>query len=80
MKLAVVVVESSKADATVDRLVAQGFRVTRLASSGGFLRRGNTTLLIGLEAHQLTHARDSVHQTAPGSLLLALDLDHYERL
>lgn len=80
MKLAVFVVEGSKTDATVDRLVAQGFRVTRLASSGGFLRRGNTTLLVGMEEHQLPQARDLVHQTAPGSLLLALDLDRYERL
>ncbi len=80
MKLAVFVVERSKADAAVDRLVAQGFRVTRLASSGGFLRRGNTTLLIGLDEHQLVQARDLIHDVAPGSLLLALDLDRYERL
>lgn len=80
MKLAVFVVEGSKADATVDRLVAQGFRVTRLASSGGFLRRGNTTLLVGMEEHQIPQARDTVHATAPGSLLLALELDQYERL
>jgi len=80
MKLAVFVVERSRADAAVDRLVAQGFRVTRLASSGGFLRRGNTTLLIGLDEHQLAQARDLIHDVAPGSLLLSLDLDRYERL
>lgn len=80
MKLVVFVVERSKADAAVERLVAHGFRVTRLASSGGFLRRGNTTLLIGLEEYQLAQARDLMHEVAPGSLLLALDLDQYERL
>jgi uncharacterized protein YaaQ len=51
-----------------------------LASSGGFLRRGNTTLLIGLDEHQLVQARDLIHEVAPGSLLLSLDLDRYERL
>jgi uncharacterized protein YaaQ len=80
MKLAVFVVDDARADATVDALVAQGFRVTRLASTGGFLRRGNTTLLVGIEERDLDSARDIVHTTAPGALLLALDLDHYERL
>jgi uncharacterized protein YaaQ len=80
MKLAVFVVEDSKADASVDSLVAQGFRVTRLASTGGFLRRGNTTLLVGIEEQDLDKARRLIHDSAPGSLLLALDLDRYERL
>lgn len=80
MKLAVFVVANSKADASVDALVAQGFRVTRLASTGGFLRRGNTTLLVGLEEHELDRARSLVHESAPGALLLSLDLDRYERL
>ncbi len=80
MKLAVFVVNNSKADVSVDALVAQGFRVTRLASTGGFLRRGNTTLLVGLEEHELERARSLVHEAAPGALLLSLDLDRYERL
>lgn len=80
MKLAVFVVDDSKADASVDALVAQGFRVTRLASTGGFLRRGNTTLLVGIEEHEVERARTLVHESAPGSLLLALDLERYERL
>jgi uncharacterized protein YaaQ len=80
MKLAVFVVDNSKADASVDALVAQGFRVTRLASTGGFLRRGNTTLLVGLEDHQIDRARGIVHETAPESLLIAVDLERYERL
>ncbi len=80
MKLVVFVVDNSKADATVDALVAQGFRVTRLASTGGFLRRGNTTLLVGVDEHELDRARSIVHDIAPGALLLAIDLEHYERL
>ncbi|PLS79804.1 MAG: hypothetical protein CYG59_11140 [Chloroflexi bacterium] len=80
MKLAVFVVEHSKADASVDALVAQGFRVTRLASTGGFLRRGNTTLLVGIDEHEIERARQLVHDAAPGSLLLTMDLERYERL
>ena len=80
MKLAVFVVENNRVDATVDALVAQGFRVTRLASTGGFLRRGNTTLLVGIEETELDRAKSVVHAKAPGSVFLTLDLDRYERL
>jgi uncharacterized protein YaaQ len=34
-------------------LVAQQFAITRISSMGGFLRRHNTTLVIGVEDHQL---------------------------
>ncbi len=80
MKLAMFVVDDARIDATVDALVGQGFRVTRLASTGGFLRRGNTTLLVGVDEHELDRARSIVHDIAPGALLLAIDLEHYERL
>ena len=80
MKLAMFVVDDSRVDATVDALVAQGFRVTRLASTGGFLRRGNTTLLVGLEEAEVDRAKNVVHTKAPGSFFIALDLDRYERL
>ena len=80
MKLAVFVVDNNRVDATVDALVAQGFRVTRLASTGGFLRRGNTTLLVGLDEADLERAKGVVHAKAPGTFFIALDLDRYERL
>ncbi len=80
MKLAMIVVENNRVDATVDALVAQGFRVTRLASTGGFLRRGNTTLLVGIEDTEIDRAKSLVQAKAPGSVLFTLDLDRYERL
>ena len=80
MKLAVFVVENNRVDATVDALVGQGFRVTRLASTGGFLRRGNTTLLVGIEENDMDRAKTVVHGKAPGTVFLALDLGSYERL
>lgn len=80
MKLAVFVVDDSRIDGTVDALVAQGFRVTRLASTGGFLRRGNTTLLVGLEESEIDRAKSVVTSKAPGSFFIALDLERYERL
>jgi len=80
MKLAVFIIDDNRIDVAVDALVGQGFRVTRLASTGGFLRRGNTTLLVGLEDTDVERAKNVVHNKAPGSFFIALDLDRYERL
>ncbi len=48
MKLVIAVVQDEDAEATVQALTEHGHRVTRLATTGGFLRRGNTTLLTGV--------------------------------
>jgi uncharacterized protein YaaQ len=80
MKLIIFVTDDTHADASVDALVEQGFRVTRLATTGGFLRRGNTTLLVGVEDSQIERAHDLVRHAAPGTLAITMDLDRYERL
>lgn len=80
MKLIIFVTEDATADAAVDALVEQRFRVTRLATTGGFLRRGNTTLLVGLEEAQVEQAKTLVKAASPGSLAIVMDLEHYERL
>jgi uncharacterized protein YaaQ len=80
MKLLVFVTEANVTDPTVDALVEQGFRVTRLASTGGFLRKGNTTLLVGVEETAIDRAIAIARRTAPGALVISLDLDRYERL
>jgi uncharacterized protein YaaQ len=55
-------------------------RVTRLATTGGFLRRGNTTLLVGIEDNQVERTIGIVKKSAPGALSLTMDLERYERL
>ena len=80
MKLLVFVTSNHAADPTVDALVEQGFRVTRLASTGGFLRKGNTTLLVGVEEAHVDQAIKIVQGAAPGALVVSLDLERYERL
>ncbi len=49
MKLLIVIVQDSDVNLLMDDLVEQKFSVTKLATTGGFLREGNTTLLIGVE-------------------------------
>ncbi len=80
MKLLIFVTEDAAADAAVDALVEQGFRVTRLASTGGFLRKGNTTLLLGVEDDKTSQASEIVKGAAKGALAITLDLERYERM
>ncbi|NWJ44716.1 MAG: cyclic-di-AMP receptor [Chloroflexi bacterium] len=49
MKMVIAVVQSKDAGTLVDKLVARRYRVTRITTSGGFLRESNATLLIGVE-------------------------------
>ena len=53
MKLMVAIVQSEDADNVVAALLEAGHRLTRINTVGGFLRRGNATLLIGVQAHQV---------------------------
>ena len=49
MKLVLAVVQRQDAGELLDSLTAQGLRVTRISSEGGFLREGNVTLLIAVD-------------------------------
>jgi uncharacterized protein YaaQ len=53
MRLMVAIVRADDADAVIESLLAAGHRLTRINTIGGFLRRGNATLLIGVEAQQV---------------------------
>lgn len=56
MKLIVAIVQDEDASRLVGKLMGEGFGVTKLATTGGFLRAGNTTLLIGVEDERLEAA------------------------
>ena len=53
MKLIIAIVNSEDASAVLSELTGQGFSVTKLATSGGFLRAGNVTMMIGVEEEQV---------------------------
>lgn len=48
-KMVIAVINDEDWAALSDALVREGFSATRLSSTGSFLRKGNTTLLLGLE-------------------------------
>lgn len=53
MKLIVAVIQDDDANELVERLVEKKFRATKLASTGGFLKEGNTTLMIGVKEEKV---------------------------
>lgn len=49
MKLIIAIVSSDDASSVQSALIKASFQVTKLATTGGFLMKGNTTFLIGAE-------------------------------
>ena len=49
MKLIIAIVQDEDASRLISNLMNEGFGVTKLATTGGFLRSGNTTLLLGVD-------------------------------
>jgi len=49
MKMVIAVVQDKDSNRLSNALIQAGFRSTKLASTGGFLKAGNTTFLIGME-------------------------------
>ena len=49
MKLIIAIVQDEDASRLVSKLMNEGYGVTKLATTGGFLRAGNTTLLLGVD-------------------------------
>lgn len=56
MKLMIAIVQDEDSSKLVSTLMSEGYGVTKLATTGGFLRAGNTTLLIGVEDNKLDGA------------------------
>ena len=62
MKLVFAIVQDYDANQLLNAITELGFRSTRISSTGGFLRVGNTTLMIGIEDHQLPHVLRVIDQ------------------
>jgi uncharacterized protein YaaQ len=56
MKLIVTIIRDEDNEPVSQALIESGFRVTRIASTGGFLRHGSSTLMIVVEDTQLEQA------------------------
>jgi uncharacterized protein YaaQ len=60
MKLIICIVQDDDAHNLLEEITSSGYRVTKLATTGGFLKSGNTTLLIGVEEENVDNVIEVV--------------------
>ena len=70
MKMITAIVNKKDAGSVCDALMQEGFFFTKMATTGGFLKAGNTTLLIGTDAIKRMLAPYAMHLCRKGSFLL----------
>jgi uncharacterized protein YaaQ len=88
MKLIVAIIRDSDNEPVSQALIGSGFRVTRVASTGGFLRRGSTTLMIGVAEERVDEAIEIMRNTTvppvePGmkrATLFVLQVENFTQL
>lgn len=62
MKLVIAVVQDKDSNRLLNALVKEDFRATKLASTGGFLKAGNTTFMIGVEDAKIPRLLDIIKE------------------
>jgi uncharacterized protein YaaQ len=62
MKMVILIVKDQDSDAITQALTAEKYRVTRVASTGGFLRSGVVTLLLGVRDERVESALQLIRQ------------------
>ncbi len=58
MKLVIAILNNDDAKTIIPKLMEEGFSATTLNTTGGFLRAGNTTLMIATEEENVEKVRD----------------------
>ncbi len=62
MKMIVLIVKDHDSDSITQALTSAEYRVTRVASTGGFLRSGVVTLLIGIKDERVESALQLIRE------------------
>ena len=60
MKLIIAIVNDEDSLDLIDALTEEHYRVTKLATTGGFLKSGNTTVMIGIEEEKVQSVIDII--------------------
>lgn len=85
MKLIIAILSDQDSESASQALISEGFRVTRIASTGGFLRRGSTTMMIGVDDDKVDPAIEIIRENCaltvePGmkrAALFVLNVDRF---
>jgi uncharacterized protein YaaQ len=87
MKMIIAIIKDTDADPVSLALTGQDFRVTRIASTGGFLRSGVITLLIGVDDERVEAGIQVIRDQLGGSdagesraTLFVVPIQHFEKV
>ena len=88
MKLMIIIISDTDSDSLMKSMLNEGYRITRIASSGGFIRRGSSTLFMGVEAGRVERARQLVREHCGPSVdpnlkkvaIYVLKVDRFQKL
>lgn len=88
MKMIVAIVRDLDEDEILQALIKDEYRVTRIASTGGFFRRGNATFMIGVEAEKVErviqiirdHCAPTLDIAVKHATVFVLDVDRFEQV
>jgi uncharacterized protein YaaQ len=73
MKFLIAIVQDYDCDRMLRTVTASGFRATRISSTGGFLRAGNTTVLMGIENDQVAKCVNLIRQSCQSRTEVKVD-------
>lgn len=86
MKMIIAIVIDKDADALTQAFTAASFRVTRVASTGGFLRSGVVTMLLGVDDSRVDEVLQTVRDALPSegdhkrATLFVVPVHHFEQV
>ena len=87
MKLMIIIVRDIDVENVVQALIDNDFRITRVSSTGGFLRRGNVTLMTGVEEDKVQVGIDLLRKACfppedsqHRATIFVVDMPYYEQI
>jgi len=87
MKLILTIISDNDNEPVSQALIGKGFRVTRVASTGGFFRRGSSTLMIGVSDEKVDEAIQTIRETVtpgepgtPRATSFVLDVENFTQI
>lgn len=64
MKLVMAIVSNEDASKVIKKLIKENFFVTKLATTGGFLMSGNTTMIVGVQDEMMDQCIKVISETS----------------
>jgi len=90
MKLILAIIQDHIAQDVLNELSENKVRATKLSSTGGFFKKGNTTILVGIEEEKLDRVKEmilnisknkeTVDDKTANTVMFVLNMDQFIRV